>query len=46
VHARLGLTERFYGRMVPAISTRDFALRPAERADMARALDFMAVCEA
>src|SRR5262249_17418553 len=28
VHPRLGLTERFYGWFTPAISTRDFALRP------------------
>ncbi|HVW16624.1 MAG TPA: class I SAM-dependent methyltransferase [Solirubrobacteraceae bacterium] len=41
LHARLGLTERFYGRFVPAISTRDFALR-ARRLD--RALDFLAIC--
>jgi 2-polyprenyl-3-methyl-5-hydroxy-6-metoxy-1,4-benzoquinol methylase len=42
VHARLGITERFYDRFTPAISERDFRLtddRPLERA-----LDFLAVC--
>jgi SAM-dependent methyltransferase len=41
IHARFGLTERFYGRFTPAISSSDFALRP-RRLD--RALDFLAVC--
>jgi 2-polyprenyl-3-methyl-5-hydroxy-6-metoxy-1,4-benzoquinol methylase len=41
VHARLGITERFYDRFTPSISTRDFALRPG---DLDRALDFLAVC--
>jgi len=41
VHATLRLTKPFYDRFVPAISTRDFALR-AER-DLDRALDFVAV---
>jgi len=40
-HRALGLTERFYGWFVPAISARDFALR-ADRLE--RALDFIAVC--
>ena len=40
VHARLGITKRFYDRFTPAISVRDFALR-RERLD--RALDFLAV---
>ena len=40
VHARLRLTKPFYDRFVPAISVRDFALRPADD----RALDFLAVC--
>ena len=44
VHPRLGLTKPFYGRFVPAISQRDFALRPADEADLDRALDFVAVC--
>jgi len=41
IHARLGLTERFYDRFVPAISARDFALRAGR--DLARALDLVAV---
>jgi SAM-dependent methyltransferase len=44
LHARLGLTERFYGWFTPAISTADFALRPRGQADLKRALDFLAVC--
>jgi hypothetical protein len=40
VHAKLGITKRFYDRFTPAISTRDFALR---RRDLDRALDFLAV---
>jgi 2-polyprenyl-3-methyl-5-hydroxy-6-metoxy-1,4-benzoquinol methylase len=45
VHARLGITKRFYDRFVPAISERDFVLR-SERdgADLDAALDFLAVC--
>ena len=41
VHCGLGLTKPFYDRFTPAISTRDFALRP-DRLD--GALDFLAVC--
>jgi SAM-dependent methyltransferase len=41
VHARLGLTERFYRWFVPAISARDFALRAGR--DLRRALDLVAV---
>jgi SAM-dependent methyltransferase len=41
VHARLGLTKPFYDRFVPAISTRDFALR--DDRDLAGALDLVAV---
>ena len=44
VHARLGLTRRFYDWFTPAIASRDFSLRAAEHADMDRALDFIAVC--
>lgn len=40
VHARLGLTERFYSWFVPAISERDFSLR---QGSLDRALDFLAV---
>jgi SAM-dependent methyltransferase len=41
VHKRTGITDAFYGRFTPAITTSDFALRP-ERLE--RALDFLAVC--
>jgi 2-polyprenyl-3-methyl-5-hydroxy-6-metoxy-1,4-benzoquinol methylase len=41
VHARLGITDRFYGRFTPSIQARDFALRPH---GSERALDFLAVC--
>jgi hypothetical protein len=40
IHPRLRITAPFYDRFVPAISVRDFALRPADD----RALDFLAVC--
>jgi 2-polyprenyl-3-methyl-5-hydroxy-6-metoxy-1,4-benzoquinol methylase len=46
VHPRLRLTERFYGWFTPAISARDFVLRPRGQADLDRALDFVAVCRA
>src|SRR4051812_35881658 len=41
VHARLGLTERFYARFVPAITARAFALRA--RRDLGGALALVAV---
>jgi SAM-dependent methyltransferase len=41
VHARLGLTRPFYDRFTPAISARDFTLRPW---GLDGALDFLAVC--
>jgi 2-polyprenyl-3-methyl-5-hydroxy-6-metoxy-1,4-benzoquinol methylase len=44
VHARLGLTRRFYDWFTPAIAVSDFRLRGAGAADMDRALDFVAVC--
>jgi SAM-dependent methyltransferase len=44
LHPRLGLTRRFYGWLVPAIAASDFALRPAARCRLERALDFVAVC--
>jgi SAM-dependent methyltransferase len=44
VHARLGLTKRFYDRFTPAIATSDFTLRHAHEADLEGALDFLAVC--
>jgi 2-polyprenyl-3-methyl-5-hydroxy-6-metoxy-1,4-benzoquinol methylase len=40
VHASLGITKPFYDRFTPAISARDFALRPGP---LERALDFLAV---
>jgi SAM-dependent methyltransferase len=40
LHARLGITQRFYEWFTPAISERDFALR---RGSPDRALDFVAV---
>jgi 2-polyprenyl-3-methyl-5-hydroxy-6-metoxy-1,4-benzoquinol methylase len=46
VHRQLSLTERFYGWFTPAISARDFALRPRGQTDLDRALDFVAVCRA
>jgi SAM-dependent methyltransferase len=41
VHARLGITGRFYDRFTPAIEARDFVLHPH---GLERALDFLAVC--
>ncbi len=43
VHARLGITKRFYDWFTPAIATSDFVLRPGP---LDRALDFLAVCRA
>jgi SAM-dependent methyltransferase len=40
IHPRLGITKPFYDRFTPAISERDFVLRPAP---LDRALDFVAV---
>ncbi len=40
LHAALGITRPFYDRFTPAISARDFALRPGP---LERALDFVAV---
>jgi SAM-dependent methyltransferase len=40
LHAALGITKPFYDRFTPAISVRDFALRPGP---LDRALDFVAV---
>ena len=47
-HERLGLTKPFYDRFTPAIAASDFALRDdaGGRADLDRALDFLAVCRA
>lgn len=46
VHPRIGVTKRFYNWFTPAISARDFALRPKQQADIERALDFVVVCQA
>jgi len=43
VHAKLGFTKPFYDRFTPAISVRDFALRPSDACDLDGALDFLAV---
>jgi SAM-dependent methyltransferase len=43
VHPALRITKPFYNRFVPAISARDFRLKPG---DLDRALDFVAVCHA
>jgi SAM-dependent methyltransferase len=40
VHPRLGITRPFYDRFTPALSSRDFMLRPGP---LERALDFVAV---
>jgi 2-polyprenyl-3-methyl-5-hydroxy-6-metoxy-1,4-benzoquinol methylase len=40
VHRALGVTGAFYDRFTPAISARDFALRPGP---LERALDFLAI---
>jgi 2-polyprenyl-3-methyl-5-hydroxy-6-metoxy-1,4-benzoquinol methylase len=44
VHARLGITSRFYDWFTPAIACSDFALRGAREADLDGALDLIAVC--
>lgn len=44
IHPRVGITRRFYDWFVPAISVRDFALRPGPPAPLDRALDLVAVC--
>jgi SAM-dependent methyltransferase len=44
VHARLGLSRRFYDRFTPAIAASDFALRAARGDDLKDALDLVAVC--
>jgi SAM-dependent methyltransferase len=41
VHPALRLTKPFYDRFIPAISARDFRLRPD---NLHRALDFVAIC--
>ena len=43
VHPALRLTDRFYSRFVPAITSSDFGLREG---GLERALDFLAICHA
>jgi SAM-dependent methyltransferase len=43
IHPALRITKPFYDRFIPAISSRDFKLKPD---DLDRALDFLAVCHA
>jgi SAM-dependent methyltransferase len=43
VHRAARITKPFYDRFIPAISSRDFALRDR---DLDRALDFVAICHA
>jgi SAM-dependent methyltransferase len=42
VHAKLGITKRFYDWFTPAIDVSDFALRPT---GLDKALDFLAICK-
>ena len=44
VHRALRITKPFYDRFTPAISSSDFVLKGEGWADLARALDFVAVC--
>ncbi|MCW3040384.1 MAG: methyltransferase protein [Solirubrobacterales bacterium] len=44
IHKTLRFSKPFYDRFTPAISTADFAIRPADADDLDRALDFLAVC--
>ena len=43
LHPALRVTKPFYDRFIPAISARDFALRPT---NLEKALDFVAICHA
>jgi SAM-dependent methyltransferase len=44
IHPLLHLTRPFYDRFTPAIAASDFVLRAGPPADLAAALDFVAVC--
>ena len=44
VHRSLRFTKPFYDRFTPAITQADFKLQGEGEADLARALDFVAVC--
>lgn len=46
VHARLGITQRFYDRFTPAIGARDFVLRRGVASELDGALDVVAVLRA
>src|SRR5262249_10549261 len=46
IHPALRLTKPFYERFVPAISSADFGLAGGAEADLAGALDFLAICRA
>jgi hypothetical protein len=46
LHARVGVTKRFYDWFTPAIAVSDFAIRRASEAKLESALDFLAVCRA
>jgi len=43
VHRRLGVTSAFYERFTPALSVRDFSIRPESAGPLEGALDFLAV---
>ena len=43
-HKATRLTEPFYRRFIPAISASDFVLRAGGDAELAKALDFVAIC--
>jgi SAM-dependent methyltransferase len=45
IHKTLRFSKPFYDRFTPAISTGDFALKPASECDLDGALDFLAVCK-
>jgi hypothetical protein len=44
LHARLGITARFYGWFTPAIAASDFAVRCEREGGLESALDLLAVC--
>jgi SAM-dependent methyltransferase len=44
IHKTLRFSKPFYDRFTPAISTGDFAIKPADSCDLDGALDFLAVC--
>lgn len=44
IHKRLRISEPFYRRFTPAISSADFVLRAQDDGGLDRALDFIAIC--